>query len=69
MRLIVLVIALDCDELTLRAISDSFGAHVHVVTSHERNWYLKYLPDTPKTSKHVFLACEGLGTSEPSDDI
>ena len=37
------------DELTLRAASDCFGCTIHVVTSHEANWYLRYAPaaDSP----------------------
>jgi len=42
------------DELTLRAVADSYGCTVHVVTSNEANWYLQYVPNCdPK--KHLFL--------------
>jgi hypothetical protein len=34
------------DELTLKAISEAYRLVVHVVTSTEKNWYLKYEPDT-----------------------
>ena len=44
------------DELTLRAICSAFGATIHVVTSTEHNWYLKYTPDEPLTQKQAFLA-------------
>lgn len=44
------------DELTLRGICNCFGCHIHVVTSQEHNWYLKYTPDKMQTRKHVFLA-------------
>ena len=44
------------DELTLRGICNCFGCHIHVVTSQEHNWYLKYTPDKVHTRKHVFLA-------------
>lgn len=44
------------DELTLRAICDAFGATIHVVTSQESAWYLKYTPEKPKTDKQIFLA-------------
>lgn len=45
------------DELTLRAICDTFGTTVHVATSlQQQHWYLKYVPDVVKTPKHVFLA-------------
>jgi hypothetical protein len=43
------------DELTLRGICNSFGCHIHVVTSTEKNWYLEYEPDTVLTDKQVFL--------------
>ena len=43
------------DELTLRGICNSLGCHIHVVTSTEKNWYLKYDPDTEHTNKQVFL--------------
>ena len=44
------------DELTLRGICNCFGCHIHVVTSLEHNWYLKYSPVRARTQKHVFLA-------------
>ena len=44
------------DELTLRGICNCFGCHIHVVTSLEHNWYLKYSPVHARTQKHVFLA-------------
>jgi hypothetical protein len=44
------------DELTLRAMCNSFGATVHVLSSQEGKWYLKYVPEKTKTSKQVFLA-------------
>ncbi|WIA10651.1 hypothetical protein OEZ85_010831 [Tetradesmus obliquus] len=43
------------DELTLRAICDSFGVAVHVVTSEQRNWYLRYEPLSYKSRLEVFL--------------
>eukprot|EP00241_Pyramimonas_parkeae_P012305 CAMPEP_0114254480 /NCGR_PEP_ID=MMETSP0058-20121206/17000_1 /TAXON_ID=36894 /ORGANISM="Pyramimonas parkeae, CCMP726" /LENGTH=290 /DNA_ID=CAMNT_0001368699 /DNA_START=582 /DNA_END=1454 /DNA_ORIENTATION=- len=43
------------DELTLRAVTDSFGTVVHVVQSTEENWYLVYEPDIKQTHKQVFL--------------
>ena len=36
------------DELTLRAASDCFGVTIHVLTSHEANWYLRYAPADDK---------------------
>jgi hypothetical protein len=45
------------DELTLRAIADSFGCCIHVVTSTEQNWYLKYEAEAPRTpAKAVFIS-------------
>ena len=44
------------DELTLRAICNTFGATIHVVTSETAGWYLKYEPEQRKTPKHLFLA-------------
>lgn len=35
------------DELTLRAASDLFNLRVHVLTSEERNFYVKYSPSPP----------------------
>ena len=32
------------DELTLRAAADSFGCHVHVVTSEAKRWHLHFKP-------------------------
>ena len=32
------------DELTLRAAADCFGCTIHVVTSTDANWYLRYEP-------------------------
>lgn len=50
------------DELVLRAIADSYGAMVHVVTSNEDNWYLVYSPEPPSGEQkpcasglHIFL--------------
>lgn len=42
-------------QLTLRAICDSFGVAVHVVTSEQRNWYLRYEPLSYKSRLEVFL--------------
>jgi hypothetical protein len=30
------------DELTLRAISDAYGIHIHVITTENQNWHLLY---------------------------
>ena len=44
------------DELTLRAAADAFGVSVHVITSTETNWYLRYDPSDGSTPKaHAFL--------------
>uniref|UniRef100_A0A7S0AAQ3 OTU domain-containing protein n=1 Tax=Pyrodinium bahamense TaxID=73915 RepID=A0A7S0AAQ3_9DINO len=49
------------DELVLRAIADSYGVTLHVVTSSEENWYLFYSPASDEPSddcrphRHVFL--------------
>eukprot|EP00775_Hariotina_reticulata_P008191 gene8191-8382_t len=43
------------DELTLRAVCDSFGVVLHIVTSEQYNWYLKYTPLQLKTTQEVFL--------------
>jgi hypothetical protein len=43
------------DELTLRAICDSFGVVVHVVTSEQHNWYLRYNPLKSSSTAEVFL--------------
>eukprot|EP00878_Enallax_costatus_P007209 GHUV01007553.1.p1 GENE.GHUV01007553.1~~GHUV01007553.1.p1 ORF type:complete len:338 (+),score=81.02 GHUV01007553.1:294-1307(+) len=43
------------DELTLRAVCDSFGVVVHVVTSEQHNWYLRYNPLKLKSTVEVFL--------------
>jgi hypothetical protein len=42
-------------QLTLRAICDSFGVAVHVVTSEQHNWYLRYEPLSLKSPLEVFL--------------
>jgi hypothetical protein len=42
-------------QLTLRAICDSFGVAVHVVTSEQHNWYLRYEPLCLKSPLEVFL--------------
>lgn len=48
------------DELTLRAIADGFGCTIHLITSNESNWYLRYDPEQggrqvhPK--RHLFLS-------------
>ena len=44
------------DELTLRAICNAFGATLHVTTSQEGSWYLKYEPEERKAGRSVFLA-------------
>ena len=46
------------DELTLRAICNCFSCHIHVVTSEQHHWYLRYAPDKgvhgrSKDSKHT----------------
>ncbi|GIL48474.1 hypothetical protein Vafri_4989 [Volvox africanus] len=43
------------DELTLRAVCDSFGLTVHVVTSEEDHWYLTYEPENRKLNREIFL--------------
>jgi len=43
------------DELTLRAICNALGVVVHVITSNDDNWYLKYEPDEQRTAKQIFL--------------
>jgi hypothetical protein len=43
------------DELTLRAICDTFGVVVHVVTSEQHNWYLRYNPLKLRSPAEVFL--------------
>ncbi|EFJ51144.1 hypothetical protein VOLCADRAFT_116495, partial [Volvox carteri f. nagariensis] len=43
------------DELTLRAVCDSFGLTVHVVTSEEDHWYLTYEPECRKLDREIFL--------------
>lgn len=45
------------DELGLRAVCDSFGVVVHLVTSDATNWHLIYQPKTPYAPyRHIFLA-------------
>jgi hypothetical protein len=48
------------DELTLRAICNALGCTIHVLTSQSggsaTSWYLKYVPETPRSDKQVFLA-------------
>ena len=44
------------DELTLRAICESFGASVHVVSSSQENWHLQYEPAEQMGQKKIFLA-------------
>lgn len=44
-----------CLQLTLRAICDSFGVVVHVVTSEQHNWYLRYNPLKLRSPAEVFL--------------
>ena len=68
------------DELTLRAICNAFGAVIHVVTSTEENWYLKYEPEVKQTEKQIFLAyispahynafalLPGSGSKRPAED-
>ncbi|KAL1503809.1 hypothetical protein AB1Y20_012277 [Prymnesium parvum] len=43
------------DELTLRAAADCFGCTIHLVTSTESNWYLRYEPQTGTPRKNLFL--------------
>ncbi|KAK9806216.1 hypothetical protein WJX72_005737 [[Myrmecia] bisecta] len=43
------------DELTLRAISDSYGIVVNVITSDQHNWFMRYKPDTLQLSLEIFL--------------
>ncbi|GIL74520.1 hypothetical protein Vretifemale_4518, partial [Volvox reticuliferus] len=43
------------DELTLRAVCDSFGLTIHVVTSEEDHWYLTYEPEIRKLDREIFL--------------
>ena len=46
------------DELCIRAFADAYQAVVHVVTSTEEHYYLKYdspPPPTAAVQKHVFL--------------
>jgi hypothetical protein len=42
------------DELTLRAICNFFGCHIHVVTSQEHNWYLRWVMNLPSTPPLFF---------------
>lgn len=48
------------DEITLRAIADSFVCTIHIITSVESNWYLRYDPQKDgqpvQSKRHVFLA-------------
>ncbi|KAK9791363.1 hypothetical protein WJX73_009217 [Symbiochloris irregularis] len=43
------------DELTLRAICDSYGIIVNVLTSDQHNWFMRYKPREMKLLKEVFL--------------
>ncbi|KAL8269183.1 hypothetical protein Esti_006892 [Eimeria stiedai] len=47
------------DELTLRAAADAFSCCLHLITSSETNWYLRYDPEKegqPQPAlKHLFL--------------
>ncbi|GLC51971.1 hypothetical protein PLESTB_000568600 [Pleodorina starrii] len=43
------------DELTLRAVCDSFGLTIHVVTSDQEHWYLTYQPESRKLDREIFL--------------
>lgn len=44
------------DELTLRALCDSYGVIINVVTSDQHHWYLSYTPLERKMDREVFLA-------------
>ena len=43
------------DELTLKAVAERFHVTIHVLTSSEENWSLKYEPDDGKSVKDIFL--------------
>ncbi|PFH37901.1 OTU family cysteine protease [Besnoitia besnoiti] len=47
------------DELTVRAIADSFQCTIHIITSTDANWYLRYDPqdgeETLEPVRHIFL--------------
>jgi hypothetical protein len=40
------------DELTLKYCADVFDVVIHVVTSHEENWYLHYDPAKGEAERH-----------------
>ncbi|MEW5311881.1 MAG: hypothetical protein WDW38_003562 [Sanguina aurantia] len=43
------------DELTLRAVCDSYGMVIRVVTSDEHHWYLTYEPTEQKVEREIFI--------------
>lgn len=49
------------DELTIRAIADYFQCVVHILTTTESNYYLRYIPrfsdgtDNPIPNRHLFF--------------
>ena len=43
------------DELTLRAAADAFGCTIHVITSTDEHWHLRYEPEGPTPAKLLFL--------------
>lgn len=47
------------DELSVRAIADSFQCTIHIITSTDSNWYLRYDPQgaggTLEAVRHIFL--------------
>lgn len=43
------------DELTLRAISETYGAVINLVTSDQKNWVLRYVPQKAAPRRELFL--------------
>eukprot|EP01023_Acetabularia_acetabulum_P041297 TRINITY_DN401_c0_g1_i10.p2 TRINITY_DN401_c0_g1~~TRINITY_DN401_c0_g1_i10.p2 ORF type:complete len:281 (-),score=17.78 TRINITY_DN401_c0_g1_i10:439-1281(-) len=43
------------DELTLRAICESYGLVLNVISSQQNNWFLRYIPKHTLIQKEVFL--------------
>ncbi|KEP66422.1 UNVERIFIED_CONTAM: OTU family cysteine protease [Hammondia hammondi] len=48
------------DELSVRAIADSFQCTIHIITSTDSNWYLRYDPQSAggksvEAVRHIFL--------------
>eukprot|EP00921_Rhytidocystis_pertsovi_P016812 GHVQ01026466.1.p1 GENE.GHVQ01026466.1~~GHVQ01026466.1.p1 ORF type:complete len:460 (+),score=125.68 GHVQ01026466.1:313-1692(+) len=54
------------DELCVRAMADSYGCVVHIVTSNEEHWYLKYEPSSSAPASAAVSSAAGSSAAAAS---